>query len=539
MKKHSFSLERLAVWVAGLCGLGALGLISVLAVICFAAGEIIYEETIHLYRDTLLLPLAVFCMAACLWFCKERPFTGRVLWGLTGFVCVGITVFCCVWLYQDRALPYGDMDEVYKAAVQLVNGDASVLNSSYYWTYPHQYSLVFIFEALLRLAGNSSSEVIGYYNLAFLLAIVIFGRLIADELFESKAVSACWLILCAGCWPLLMMVSFVYGEYLSWGALMAAIWCVVKLIKAKKHTILWALAAAVLCGFAVAARRNSLIFVIALLLVVLVYAISEKQQRILRLGAVALLAVSMVLPPQLAGWHYTQLTGAVAHKGTPPTAHINMGLADTYRGPGWYNGYVYEVYAQNGFDDAKAREQAAQDLKQTVAQLTASKRGMVSFFARKLATIWAEPSYQCFISTECHDVSRGRVGMVYTVFENTKVYDSVNKFMNAYQTLVYLAALGAVAVLLLGKNRKKTRLLLLLPLVVFLGGFCFHVVWETKSRYVLSYLPMLMLYAALGLGTAAGWVNGWLLPQAKSWLWRVKIEKNEAPPSGYPTKNRL
>lgn len=524
MKKHNFSLERLAVWVAGLCGLGALGLISLLAIWYFAASESIYEETIHLYKDTLLVPiggavlLAVLCMAACLWFCKERLINGRVLWVLTGLVCVGITVFCCVWLYQDRALPYGDMDEVYKATVQLLNGDASVLNSSYFWVYPHQYSLVFIFEALLRLAGNSSSEVIGYYNLVFLLAIVVFGRLIADELFENKAVSACWLILCTGCWPLLMMVSFVYGEYLSWGALMAAVWCVIRLIKTEKNGVGWAIAAAVLCGFAVAARRNSLIFVIALLLVVLVYAVHEKRQRLLRFGTVALLVLSMVLPPQLASWHYTQLTGAVAHKGTPPTAHINMGLADTYRGPGWYNGYVYDVYAQNGFDDAKAREQASQDLKQTIEQLTASKRSMASFFVRKLATVWAEPSYQCFIATECHDVSRGRTGIVYAVFEDTAVYDGVCKFMNTYQTLLYWAALGAVAVLFLGKKRKKTSLLLLLPLVVFLGGFLFHLIWETKSRYVLSYLPMLMLYAALGLGRLAGWVQSTAYPQVVAWV---------------------
>lgn len=39
---------------------------------------------------------------------------------------------------------------------------------------------------------------------------------------------------------------------------------------------------------------------------------------------------------------------------------------------------------------------------------------------------------------------------------------------------------------------------MLLPLI-FLGGFTFHLIWETKAIYVLQYFYLLVPYAAFGI----------------------------------------
>jgi len=35
-------------------------------------------------------------------------------------------------------------------------------------------------------------------------------------------------------------------------------------------------------------------------------------------------------------------------------------------------------------------------------------------------------------------------------------------------------------------------------LIIFLGGFFFHLLWETKAQYVIIYYALLFPYAALG-----------------------------------------
>ena len=66
--------------------------------------------------------------------------------------------------------------------------------------------------------------------------------------------------------------------------------------------------------------------------------------------------------------------------------------------------------------------------------------------------------------------------------------------MDIYQIIVFLSTSFSLFVILKKGDLDKT----LLP-IVFLGGFLFHLIWETKSIYVLQYYYLLIPYAAYGL----------------------------------------
>ena len=48
-----------------------------------------------------------------------------------------------------------------------------------------------------------------------------------------------------------------------------------------------------------------------------------------------------------------------------------------------------------------------------------------------------------------------------------------------------------MAIRILIKYRKNISKEVLLLLLIFMGGFFFHILWEAKSRYILLYIVML------------------------------------------------
>ena len=69
-------------------------------------------------------------------------------------------------------------------------------------------------------------------------------------------------------------------------------------------------------------------------------------------------------------------------------------------------------------------------------------------------------------------------------------------WLNLYQNVLYLAALLGAAVSL---KKGRQKLAALLPLVVFLAGFWFYLIWETRARYVTPFVISLIPVAAYGL----------------------------------------
>ncbi len=48
----------------------------------------------------------------------------------------------------------------------------------------------------------------------------------------------------------------------------------------------------------------------------------------------------------------------------------------------------------------------------------------------------------------------------------------------------------------------------LVPALVFIGGFFFHLFWEAKCQYTIPYFVLLIPYAAAGYGRLTEWISG-------------------------------
>ena len=64
----------------------------------------------------------------------------------------------------------------------------------------------------------------------------------------------------------------------------------------------------------------------------------------------------------------------------------------------------------------------------------------------------------------------------------------INKIDKKYIRVILFIT---TAIVILQKRQNLSNEILL-SLIMFIGGFLFHIIWEAKSRYVISYIIMLM-----------------------------------------------
>jgi hypothetical protein len=67
-------------------------------------------------------------------------------------------------------------------------------------------------------------------------------------------------------------------------------------------------------------------------------------------------------------------------------------------------------------------------------------------------------------------------------------------YFNAYHTSIFI--LAGIGIILCIKENDLSKILL--PIIV-IGGFLFHILWETKAIYVIQYYFILLPYTAFGL----------------------------------------
>ena len=90
--------------------------------------------------------------------------------------------------------------------------------------------------------------------------------------------------------------------------------------------------------------------------------------------------------------------------------------------------------------------------------------------------------------------------------------DILNKYLNIFESVVYLGTLAYI--FFTGRHTKLHRLLL--P-TIFIGGFIFHLFWEAKGQYTITYFVLLIPYCVRGLIDMTNEINDNML--------RVRVKK--------------
>lgn len=448
-------------------------------------------EIVRFESDSILKHTSIILLLMALGlYLKRRNIKIQIRPRLIIVVCLFLTGAYAAWILSTQLNPISDQKLCLYASVDLLNGDYHSWNvGGYAFRYPNQNGLILFYALIGKLFGKGNALFIQFINLAAAVAAVIYLAKFSEKLLfiPNKFYLILALLLYA---PLLFYITFVYGTLPGFACAVMGLYYQYRFLL--ENRLIAILPCIIFSCGAVLFKSNYLIFIVAMVIIFLFHAIYKKNLQGL-IGCVLLIALYL-FSNQFVKASLEHITGCEIKAGTPTVSWITMGLQESEMAPGWYSDYNYTLFSRCDFNAEKAASIAERDLQAAVDKFIHHPGYAVKFFGKKISSMWNEPTFQ---SIWIQDVKSSQI-------ERTKIVDSLLDkegklhwlylhVFDSVQTLVYLFAL-----LFIAKNRKNMTVYQLCPVIIFIGGFLFHLFWEGKAQYTVIYFFLLIPYAFKG-----------------------------------------
>ena len=570
-----------------------------------------------------LLELAGFGLlfCGCLYLYEkigEKFRRGLLVFTLTFVFGLGILL-----ILFGRTVPAADALSVYNAAAEWILGNTDIIHPtvSYLSYYPQQIGLMAFLELLLRIWNLTGLSVPAWHFIKLVYVCLLCGAIWFQYLSlqylwpeKYKKISCCYLVLVCCNLPMIMYSSFVYGEIPSFAALSVGCYLLLRLLgsvspggsyrdnvspggsyrdnvspggsspdssyrdnvsrndapsvtaydyvpRMLRQILFTGFGSILFLTLSVMLRKNSLIPIIAVLLVLLFEALRPERNGKMRLGllimAVCLAVTSVGILP-LVQKCYEKKAGNTLSSGVTAMSYLAMGMQEASRGCGWYNGFNIDTYDTAGMDTALANEISRLAIDERLAYFREHPGYTADFYLHKHLSQWADGTYASRQATLA--TYGGRSAFFKEVYEGS-LSGGYIEWCNAWQNVLYLGVL-VFCIDSLKKRRKSKvvghmadqtagqhgadqlgadrhgadwhgadqhgadrlgadrhgadqlgadrhgadwhgadRLYVYVGLIAVLGGFLFHTFWEANSRYIFSYSLLLMPYCGAGVYT--------------------------------------
>lgn len=517
-----------------------------------------------------LLELAGFGLlfCGCLYLYEkigEKFRRGLLVFTLTFVFGLGILL-----ILFGRTVPAADALSVYNAAAEWILGNTDIIHPtvSYLSYYPQQIGLMAFLELLLRIWNLTGLSVPAWHFIKLVYVCLLCGAIWFQYLSlqylwpeNYKKISCCYLVLVCCNLPMIMYSSFVYGEIPSFAALSVGCYLLLRLLgsvspdssyrdnvsrndapsvtaydyvpRMLRQILFTGFGSILFLTLSVMLRKNSLIPVIAVLLVLLFEALRPGRNGKMRLGllimAVCLAVTSVGILP-LVQKCYEKKAGNTLSSGVTAMSYLAMGMQEASRGCGWYNGFNIDTYDTAGMDTAIANEISRLAIDERLTYFREHPGYTADFYLHKHLSQWADGTYASRQATLA--TYGGRSAFFKEVYEGS-LSGGYIEWCNAWQNVLYLGVL-VFCIDSLKKRRKSKvvghmadqtaghtagctadhmadrhgadwhgadRLYIYVGLIAVLGGFLFHTFWEANSRYIFSYSLLLMPYCGAGVYT--------------------------------------
>ena len=173
--------------------------------------------------------------------------------------------------------------------------------------------------------------------------------------------------------------------------------------------------------------------------------------------------------------------------------------------PGWWSRFALDAFENTGNDYSLQSQISREFVQGRLSEFLHNPGNGMHFFAGKLASEWAEPTFMTSLYSELGESSKHFAGLS-SFFLIGNGSDMLLRYENVAQTVTYLLAfIGLIGLLRLLIKEKFigddaaqvfTRVLLCAS---FIGSFLCYLFWEAKSIYTLPFFLLLIPMAAYGV----------------------------------------
>ena len=425
-----------------------------------------------------LLELAGFGLlfCGCLYLYEkigEKFRRGLLVFTLTFVFGLGILL-----ILFGRTVPAADALSVYNAAAEWILGNTDIIHPtvSYLSYYPQQIGLMAFLELLLRIWNLTGLSVPAWHFIKLVYVCLLCGAIWFQYLSlqylwpeNYKNISCCYLVLVCCNLPMIMYSSFVYGEIPSFAALSVGWYLLLRLLggvspggssrdnvsrndapsvtaydyvpRMLRQILFTGFGSILFLTLSVMLRKNSLIPVIAVLLVLLFEALRPGRNGKMRLGllimAVCLAVTSVGILP-LVQKCYEKKAGNTLSSGVTAMSYLAMGMQEASRGCGWYNGFNIDTYDTAGMDTALANEISRLAIDERLTYFREHPGYTADFYLHKHLSQWADGTYASRQATLA--TYGGRSAFFKEVYEGS-LSGGYIEWCNAWQNVLYLGVL--------------------------------------------------------------------------------------------------
>lgn len=434
----------------------------------------------------ILLALALFFVSKYLDNLQEQLKKRIITIGVIVFV-----LFNIIWVLIVNPNVVGDSVHVCNLAQTFYRGDSQELLSNltylgiplaqYAENYHQQISLAFVFSMFFRLIHFDAMESLRALNVLgnFLIIYALYKICMqVTKKYEINKILFFILILTFVSLPILS--TFIYGDIPSIALCLLAVYLMMKYTESKN--IKYAIFASILTMIAYMMRMNSLIFIIATVIYLLLNIIKEFKQNnfkknILNFSIIIFYLIVSTIPAQLVDNYYLDKYNLNKNNSSSTVRYILMAMEESPRGNGWYN----EEIAEKAINNPDIKEEYNEKVKERLQYFANNIGYTFRFYTMKIASMWTENTYSAIRNNTVDD----------SAFLDNSIW-----ILTFYQKALLI--LTSVCCLInLIQNRKILSLEIIFLLLIFIGGFTFHILWEAKSRYIIPYILVLIPIAAI------------------------------------------
>ncbi len=447
----------------------------------------------------LALAVGVLCAA---WLLRLLPAPGKRL--RRTLLAAFFTLCFLAQAHVGRALVVGatgdwDFGIVLRAALDFAADGAQ--GGIYFNNFPNNQPLMLLLAELFRLlraCGVTEEYELLVWGMRFgavLLQLALFFLYLCAARLLGRRAGALTLLLGAATAPFLLYAPVYYTDTVTAPIPIAILYCWLRLRAARREGRPGRGPLAAVFVLGVLGTLLKVTVVIMVIAVVLDWMISFPKLRE-RLAALALLAavVAGVNAGSFAAAHSGAFRKAQPGDEIPKTHWIMMGLA----GNGGYNNedYVLTFSAPDG-ETRKAliRDEIAARLKEM------GPAGLVRHALDKIGYTWGEGTYYL-----PHKLAMGPTQphsfWAEIFFEGRAHFSLFLRYANGLMLCMLLY-------LLAGALQKQSRDVLFAARLSVCGLFFFLLIWEARSRYLVNYVPVLLLLFAAAAWGMAGRLPGW------------------------------
>ncbi len=402
-----------------------------------------------------------------------------------------------VWINLRKANPIFDQQHVYETAVKMYEGKIEKLKGNWYLElYPQQLTLATIYFVIFKIFSSTSVIILQCIN-AIANAFTILGiLLITDHLgkdYPTRKIKSLMISITFITLPLLSI--FVYGDILSIPMCVFAVYYIMKYSSKQKYR--YAIISALLMSVAYITRMNNLIYIIAISIYILLDIFKTKEKLIKNILIKILILILFLLisiMPATGIKNFLQNKFELDNnKAFPTIGFLCMGMEDGERAEGWYN-----TYADWGVSDAiNSKQKYKEEISNRIKYFMENPVYFAKFYIEKTASMWTENTYAAMWYNGSYNFGTLEGKEPDSILENIvkgTIDFLVIKFtkpLYVFQKAIILIIFGSTILTIL-KYRKNLTIDILLLITIFIGGFLFHTLWEAKSRYIISYIVILM-----------------------------------------------